>query len=343
MPADVERDDRVLANLTVRQLAILIPAVAAVWLGLVGTDSLVPLPVFAVIAVAVLGAAAALALGERDGVGLDRLLIYALAQRSRPRRLVVAPEGVPALPGWAIAGPPHGNAPALPAPLKLPVHAIRADGVIDLGPDGVAAFVACSTVSFALRTPGEQAGLVGAFASWLNSLSGPAQILVHAQPVNLHPAIGGLREQAAGLPHPALEEAAIDHAAFLSELAATRELLARQVLVVLREPYGPPANSSIGPSPGTSGAGDRGRDVGGAATRVLRRAEQTARALAAAGINARVLAADEAAAVLGQAADPTAPPMDPGTAPPGQTITANSAITTPDDQHGRAGTTEAGR
>lgn len=309
IPADVERPDRILAGCTARQLAILIPALALVWAVYLATARLLPLPVFAVLAVAVLGSAAALALAERDGVPLDRLLLHAARQARAPRRLVVAPNGVPALPAWAAA---PDQAPPLPAPLRLPARAIRADGAITLGPDGVAVIVACSTVSFALRTSGEQAALVGAFGAWLNSLTGPVQILVHAQPVNLAPAISGLRERAAALPDPALEDAALDHAGFLAELAATRELLARQVLIVLREPHR------------SAEHGGGGRDADGVAQRALRRAEQSVRALAAAGINAYLLDGVQAAAVLEAAADPTAPPMDVGMAAPDEPITATS-------------------
>jgi hypothetical protein len=313
IPANVERNDRILANLTARQLAILIPTGAFVWLAYLATDTVLPLPVFAALALPIIGAAAAFALVERDGIGLDRLLLHALKQASEPRRLVIAPEGVPALPAWAATS---DQVPPLPAPLRLPARAIRADGAINLSSDGVAVIVACSTVSFALRTLGEQAALVGAFGGWLNSLTGPAQILVHAQPINLTPAITLLRERAPALPHPALEDAALDHANFLTDLAATRELLARQVLIVLREPSGATETSS------TSGRGRQ--DAQGAAIRVLRRGEQTVRALAAAGINAYLLDGGQAAAVLAAAADPTAPPMDPGLAAPEDPITGHA-------------------
>lgn len=317
IPADVERPDRILAGLTARQLAIIIPAIAVVWLVFLGTEAFVPLPVFAALAVPVLGAAAALALVQRDGIGLDRLALHALTYARQPRRLVPAPDGVPALPAWATA---TGSTPAelmLPAPLKLPARAIGADGVINLGADGVAVLVACTTLSFALRTPGEQAALVGAFGGWLNSLSGPVQILVHAAPINLVPAINTLRDQAGALPHPALEDAALDHADYLAELAATRDLLARRVLIVIREPHGPTIGTR---STGTPSSG-RGRDAGAMATRALRRAEQATRALAAAGIAATVLDEGEAAAALAMAADPTAPPIDAGAAAPDEHIT----------------------
>lgn len=314
IPANLEREDRLVANLTARQLALLVPTGLLVWALYLATDTLLPLPVFAALAIPLIGAAAALALVERDGITLDRLALHALGQARRPRRLVIAPAGIPELPAWAAASQ---EVPALPSPLRLPARAIRADGVINLAGEGIAAMVACSTVSFALRTPGEQAGLVGAFGGWLNALTGPAQILIHAQPINLAPAITQLHDRAAALPHPALEDAALDHARFLAELAATRELLGRQVIIVLRETY----------ASDTSSGGQRRGDVEAAALRVLQRAEQTTRALAAAGINAYLLTGAQAAAVLAAAADPTAPPMDPGLAMPDEPITGNGTET----------------
>lgn len=101
-------------------------------------------------------------------------------------------------------------------------------------------------------------------------------------------AIERLEQAAPGLPHPALEDAALEHAAFLAHVAASRDLLFRQVLVIIREP-----------APGA------GRNT--AAARALRRGEETARALAAAGIAARVLDGAEAAAVIAAACDPFNP------------------------------------
>ncbi|GAA4100751.1 PrgI family protein [Actinomadura miaoliensis] len=286
IPADVETPDKILAGLTARQVAILVTAGAVVWLAYAATRTLVPLPMFAVLAIPFGAAAAVLALGRRDGMGLDRLLLAAIRHARAPRRLVLAPEGVAAPPAWAQDG--HL---ALPAPLRLPAGAISAEGVIDLGADGSAVVCEASTVSFALRTPQEQAALVGVFGRWLNSLSGPAQIVVRAEDVDLAPLICGLRDHAPSLPHRELEQAAIDHADFLSSLAGRRDLLRRQVLIVLREPR-------------NGRAGD-----GAAAQRALRRADEAARALAAAGITVKVLPGGQAAAVLTACCNPwrTAP------------------------------------
>ncbi len=104
------------------------------------------------------------------------------------------------------------------------------------------------------------------FGRYLNSLAEPAQVLIRAEPIDLAPAIAELERAAPGLPHPGLEEAAREHARFLADLAATRDLLRREVLVVLRQP-----------------AGD------GAAGRLRRRAEEASAALAAAGVTLEVL------------------------------------------------------
>jgi hypothetical protein len=318
IPSDIERPDPLLGPLTARQLAILVPVAVALWAVYAATRDVLPPLAFAVLAVPVMGAASAVALAGRDGLSLDRLLLAALRQARQPRRLVIAPEGVTA---EHTANPASGRRPA-PAPLRLPVQAIRQDGTIDLGSQGVAVLVACSTVSFALRTLEEQAALVAAFGQWLNSVTGPTQILIRAQRVNLAPAIGVLRDQAAALPHQALERAALDHAGFLAELAASRDLLIRQVLVVVREPHAVPSgNGSITGTAGATGAWGRGGDVEGAAHRALRRGEHTARALAGAGIGAQVLDDAQAAAVLVAATDPTAPPMETGLATPGEVIT----------------------
>ena len=94
----------------------------------------------------------------------------------------------------------------------------------------------CSTVNFALRTTGEQNALVASFGRFLNSLSGPTQILVRTRRMDLTGLVADLERDAGALPHPALEDAARDHAAFLADLGAHQQLLGRQVLLVAREP-----------------------------------------------------------------------------------------------------------
>jgi hypothetical protein len=178
---------------------------------------------------------------------------------------------------------------------------------VDLGAHGTALVAEAQTVSFSLRTPAEQHALVGAFGRYLNSLAAPVQVVVRSQPVDLDARVAALRAEAGGLPHPALEAAALAHAAFVEDLAASRDLLARRVLVVLRDPAGGPD----------------------APARLRRRAADAAASLAAAGIGLRVLDTTAATAVLHGALDPWAPPRPPGLSPPDALVTGRATTHVP--------------
>jgi hypothetical protein len=262
-----------------------------------------PLPAFAALAAPVGLAAAALVLVERDGLPLDRLLAAAWRQARSPRRLVTAPEGIPAPPSWAA---PPGPQPPPPAPLDLPWLDVSPDGVISLGAAGAATVAAVSTVNFALRSPAEQDALAGAYGRWLNSLTGPAQVLIRAGRADLTSAVTSLRDAAPALPHPALEQAALEHAEFLDGLAAERDVLTRQALLVTREP------------------GHGGTRAGaGTAARAAQRAGEAARLLAGADLQVQVLDGGQVTALLAACADPSAPPLPPGRlAPPSQVVTS---------------------
>ena len=262
VPADVELPDKLVAGLTGRQAVITAIAVLVIWAGFEATRTVLPLPVFAVLAAPVAVAAAALAIGQRDGLTLDRLLAAAWRQARSPRRMVTAPEGVPAVPGWVAPGLARQAGP-LPAPVRPPWQLVTPDGVIGLGGDGAAAVCAVSTVNFALRSPAEQDALTAAYGRWLHSLTGPVQILIRTGHADLASAITRLREDAPALPDPALEHAALAHAGFLAGLGATRQVLTRQVLLVTRE----------------AGRAAPGRP-GGAAGRAAQRTAEAARLLA---------------------------------------------------------------
>jgi hypothetical protein len=301
VPADVDRPDEVLFGLSARQVAVLAVVAVVLLAGWRATAGLLPAVVCAAVAVVLGGVAVGVVVGRRDGLGVDELVVAAARQRLCPRRLVPAAGAVAGVPGWVSV--PVGP---LPAPLRLPAEAITTEGVVDLGKDGVAVVCACSTVNFGLRTPGEQAGLVAAFAGWLNSLTGRVQVLIRADRIDLAPLITRLEADAARLPDPALEAAAHQHAAWLARLASSRDLLRRQVLLVLREPAGP---------------GRGGRQA--AERRVLRRAAEAARALAGCQVTVNVLDGAAAAAVLAAAAAPYDPrPAGPCSAGPGAVITA---------------------
>ncbi len=280
VPADVEAPDRILWGLTARQVAILAAAAAVGYLIWRALGTRLPVPVVVALVIPIAGLAAALALGRRDGLPLDAWLWAAIRYRRSPRRAVPAPEGVTAAPAWAPAATGQGG-PAS-AVLRLPAAAIGDDGVIDLGDGTATVLVAATTVNMGLRTAAEQAALVAGYARWLNSLTGPVQVVVSAQRVDLTSHAHRVADAAQALPHAALADAALDYADFLVDIAARRDPLWRTVTI---------ACHGSGPHAGAE---------------AMRRAEHTATALAALGAQTRVLDGPTAMAVLAAAVDPYA-------------------------------------
>jgi hypothetical protein len=284
IPADVDQPDKIAFNLTGRQLLIL----TAVGLVLYGMwQALLPVlgPLVLLVAtIPVAAASLAVALARREGVGFDAWLLAALRHRRADRQMVPATvEQLEPAPEWVATTSGAGSRLPLPAPLRLPARGVESDGVVDLGPDGRVALVACDTVNFGLRSPAEQNGLAAGFARWLNSLATPVQIVVRAHRVDLGHHAARIREGAAALPDPALEQAAEDYAGFLDELATGRELLHRQVTVALR---------------------DRA-----SAAHAVGRAADAAQMLAACEVKARLLDGWNASHVLAAAMNPTHPYM----------------------------------
>lgn len=290
VPADVDTPDRVLYGLTARQVALLAATGALLWLAYRTLTPVVPAAVFGIAALPIGGLAAAVTLGRRDGISMDRWIAAAVKAARAPRRLVAASGATPAAPRWAPA-PGAGNdsrttrttrttaaAPAL-APLRLPAHAISDGGVIDVE-DGRVALTAATTINFDLRSPGEQHALVDGLGRWLNSLSNPVQIVISTRRVDMHAYADQIAQRLDALPHPALVDAAAGYAQFLRDLATDRDPLDRHVLIAHQ------AGAHTGP--------------GGA----RRQAEHTSRALTGLGAATRVLDGGQVTDALVGACDP---------------------------------------
>ncbi|WP_261562847.1 PrgI family protein [Frankia tisae] len=367
IPADVDREDRIVANLTARQVLILTLTGIVLYLSWAATRGLLPLPVFAVLAVPVAAVAGILVMGQRDGLSLDRLLVAAVRQRTSPRHRINAPEGVIPPPSWLAARATSAAGERQPAggestaPLRLPARTITPQagvGVIDLGADGLAVVAVASTVNFALRTPSEQDGLVAVFARYLHSLTAPVQILVRAMPADLSAQIYQLDDAADQMPHPALAHAAREHANYLAQLAVEMQLLTRQVLLVLREPLvtAGPVDGLGGGSPlavlsGRRAAARDARRAGEATrraahTRLARRLAEATDLLAPAGIVITPLDAGTATSVLAAACNPAGLVPPSALAAPDEVITADlpdpSDSYPPDDADGRFPDDDAG-
>lgn len=356
IPADVERPDQVLGPLTARQVGLLGGTGLLLYTAWTATKTLVPVGVWAVVAVVVGVVVTVLVLGWRDGIGLDRYVLAAARYWVSPRYRVAG--GVRPVPAWLAAraihsGPDGGEdrpARGRMAALELPATAVHpADsaggpgvGVVDLGGDGLAVIAVASTVNFALRTPVEQDGLVGGFARWLHSLAAPVQLLIRAHPLDLTGQIRELRERAPTLPHPALEAAAVEHAEHLAELARS-DLLRRQVLLILREPAPSPAGPGSprppwSPWPRRGPAGEGGGDRRAAEVRLGRRLGEALDLAGPAGIVLTPLDAGQATAVLAAACCPGSPlPSSPGMAGADDIITTTAALPVDEDGPAPAG------
>jgi len=258
IPADVDREDTLLAGLTARQLAILAVAGLVAWLLYQALHQLVPPPVLAAVTTPIGCGAVALALGRRDGMTADRLAV-AVWHYLRASRVAV-PGGGDALP--RVPSALGLQPPMYPEHLRVPPRHISDDGIIDLGEGGAAIVCHATAVTLDLRTDPEQEALVAAFARFLNSLSSSVQIVARCDVVDLTWEASALEEAAPTLAHPALEQAARSHAAFLRELSARRDALRRELFVVVHDAVG-------------------GAD---AAIRLRRQADEAETSLAAAGI-----------------------------------------------------------
>lgn len=285
IPVDIERADHILGPLTARQTAVCAVTALVLYAGYHTTSALItPLAYLALVA-PVAGTVLALVLGRREGITMDRFAVAALTFWRSSKRLVHAPEGMPPLPEVlnrqlaAAAGPK-------PVAARLPCAGISQAGVLDLRGDGRAAVAWCSTVNFDLRSGTEQQQVTAGFARWLNSLTGPVQILLRTHRTDLAPMAHELHDQAGALPHPALESAARSYADYLTQLATQRELLARQILLIAREPVNQPRHN-----PAAAAAEGRATQRIHEAVRALTTAQITTTPLDAAAVEQALAAA----------------------------------------------------
>jgi hypothetical protein len=261
IPADIDTPDKIVYGLTARQLAIGAVAAAVAYLLYRTAGWRLPAPALVAVMLPIAGAAIVLVFGRRDGLPFDAWLAAAAGFYAAPKRLT----------------------PTV-APLTLPAAQINDVGVIDAG-DRKVVLVAATTVNLALQTSAEQAGLVGGFARWLHSLTGPVQLVVSTQRVDLASHAARTADAAETMSSPGLAALAGDYAGFLDQLAAGRDPLCRTVTVAVTAPAGSPS-------------ADR---------EVRQRAAHTAAALQALGVRAAVLDGGRATAVLICAVDPYSP------------------------------------
>ncbi|MFY1703038.1 PrgI family protein [Micromonospora sp. WMMA1923] len=283
VPADINEPDHIAFGLTFRQLGI-IGGTGLAGFGLYRSlGPLLPPVAWIAAGLLVFAVATVVALGRRDGLPLDVWLRHAVTLAHRPRTLT--PGAARTSTVAVVAG-----TPPLPAPLRSPATKVSPAGVLTSdGTDKV--LIACGTTNIHLRTGSEQNALLTGFGRFLNSLTGPAQIVVTARRHDLTPYAQAVLDQAARLPQPALQTAAGDYAAFLVDLDHQRDPLRRQVIAVVS---------------GTHAA------------------DTAVRALSGLGVEATAMDGPAVTSALAGAVDPFTPPVPGPRAVPGTPITLRS-------------------
>ncbi|HEX8969471.1 MAG TPA: hypothetical protein VF937_16430 [Chloroflexota bacterium] len=115
---------------------------------------------------------------------------------------------------------------------RLDVTAIR-DGVLDLTGGEYRAVLEVSATARPFEDEIRLQSLLAGFATFLNGLSYPIQILVRATPVDLTRYVAGIQERGRQILDGQLADLAHDHAAFVQGLARQRTLLERRFYVVV--------------------------------------------------------------------------------------------------------------
>lgn len=221
VPANVDMPDRILAGLTLRQLVVLIVDGLLIWIIVSTLQSVVPLPVVVLAVLPLVAVGAVFVIQTTPGMGLDRLVLLALRFLTGPKRLVLAPEGMPE---------PTKSGLGV---VDLPLESVDDEGVVDLGSEGRALVGRAGTLNLSLRAEREQEAIIDGFGRFLNSLEAPVHFLVRAEPVDLTGVIADIEAGAKTL-HPALAAPARAHAAFLRSLSGAGDSLRREVFVCIR-------------------------------------------------------------------------------------------------------------
>ncbi|MGH2450485.1 MAG: PrgI family protein [Candidatus Limnocylindria bacterium] len=296
VPSDIDMADRVLWDLTARQLAILVAAGLCAWSAYVALATLsVVMAAAAATALAATGMAVAFA--RPDGVGAERWLLSAARHLGAPRRRVLAPEGLPRPPAWARESRRIGA-------LELPLSSVSDKGVVTIEAGSFALVCRASALNLSLRSQPERQGLIEGLGRFLNSIDAPLAFVVRSERADLRGYVDDIERRAPGLPHRALEDAARSHARFLSTLAERRDVLRREVYVVFRA---------------------EAEDATQAGVRLLQRADEAATLLGGIGIALTPLSGEHVAALLRRACDPEGPLAPAQQSLPGDIVTGSSA------------------
>ena len=231
VPANLDLPDRILFNLTARQVVVLVPVGAGLfglWRGLM---DVVPIPMLLMLSAPIAAIAFALAVGRKDGASLDRLALAAIKQ---PRRPVAAGGPSRQVRGFLTGFKKRSHSLVSTTKAAVgPVRDLSDEGVIDLGRAGYAVATDVGFVNFGLRSFQERDVLVAVFARLLRSIDAHVQVTVSTRPVNLDDHLAALEARCQALCQGPLLLAARAHHAWLADLMRRQNLLRRDITVIV--------------------------------------------------------------------------------------------------------------
>ena len=274
VPSDIDVADRILWGLTARQLVILGATCLCCW-SLYLSFARVPYvvaPIAGVIAAAGIG----IAFARPDGLMAEQWLLAGLRHLFTPRRRVLAPEGLPAVPRWA-----KGREPI--AAIEIPLQSVNRAGILSLGGGTFSLVCRASALNLSLRSDAERQGLIEGLSRFLNSIEQSLSFVVRSERTDVRSHIDRIERDSGALPHPALERAARSYADYLQSLAERRDVLRREVYVVFTT---------------------RTDDEDDASARLQGRAEEAGGLLRGLGIRLTPLDSDEVSGLIARACDP---------------------------------------
>src|ERR1700716_1532229 len=129
------------------------------------------------------------------------------------------------------------------------------EGVVALPGSEYRAVLEVGGTASPLADDAREEGLLAGFATFLNALSYPIQILVRATPVDLSRYVTSLEERGRQMAEGQLAALAHDHAVYVQGLARQRTLLERRFYVVVPAET-PPRAGWLGLVPGASARRD---------------------------------------------------------------------------------------
>lgn len=175
----------------------------------------------------------------------------------------------------------------------LPLEDIVGDVLCLRGGD-YRAVIEAHSINFALRSEGEQEGIIVGFRSFLNALTYPLQVVVRILPTDVEVYLDGLRGRANSRSDETLRRLALDHESFVRRLARERALLERRFYVVIPSGLeGTFERSGLRFPWQGSRHKDLRRNINAATEQLDFRCLEIAQALAAFGVSSRRLSGEE--------------------------------------------------